>query len=265
VGRQFIAVLTAMTLAGCALREPAKPAALTGLPADPGVLIGRITDRMSARRALVQALRSRAQLTYRAGGRAAQHAKHVIVAARPDRLRFEVYSLLGSLFVLTARDGTLTAYLPRESTVYRGTASRANFARYTRVDLSVSAAIDLLLGTPPLTRQGITGVTYDEGLLRLTQRNGAHTQAAWFDADLTLLRYESRADPGSIDVRASFADYQAVDGIPIATRLTLELPATSEQIDIVLRDPEVNPALPDSVFSLSVPTDSREVDLDEAL
>jgi outer membrane lipoprotein-sorting protein len=265
VRRQFIAALTAVTLAGCALREPPKPAPVTGLPAEASVLTRRIADSLRERRIRFRTLRSRAQLTYRAPGQSVQHAKHVIIAQRPDRLRFEVYSLLGSLFVLTARAGALTAYLPRESTVYRGAASRANLARYTHVDLSVSSAIDLLLGTPPLSGEGVTDVSADGGLLRYTQVDRAHSRSAWFDGDLQLQRYESVARSGDIDVRASFAEYQSVDGVAVATRLTLELPASGERIEIALRDPEVNPAVPDSLFTLVVPADSREVDLDRAL
>jgi len=265
VRRQFIAALTAVTLAGCALREPPKPTPVEGLGADASVLAGRIVDSLQARRGRVRSLRSLAQLTYRASGQATQRAKQVIIAQRPDRLRFEVYSLLGSLFVLTARDGALTAYLPRESTVYRGAASRANLARYTRVDLSVSNAIDLLLGTPAFSADGAAEVSTDRGLLRFTQIDQAQSRSAWFDGDLNLQRYESIAASGAVDVRASFAEYRSVDGVPVATRLILELPASGEQIEIALRDPELNPAIPDSLFSLTVPADSREVDLDRTL
>lgn len=259
--RQYIAVLTAMLLAGCALREPPKPPPAAGMPSNPRLAVERITASMSARRAALQGFRSLAQLTYRTAENA-QRAKHVIVAQRPDRLRFEVLSLLGSVFVLTARDGQLTAYVPRESTVYRGAASRANFARYTRVDLSVHSAIDLLLGTPPLSRDGATSVALDQGLLRFTQDNGGRTQLAWFDGDLTLVRYESRAADGHVTVRASFAAYERIGGIPIATRLHLELPDAAEQIEIALREPEVNPVLPDTLFTLAAPRGSREVDID---
>jgi len=265
VRRQFIAALTAVTLAGCALHEPPKPAPVTGLPADASVLAGQIAARLRERRSRLHSLRSLAQLTYRAPGQTAQRAKHVIIAQRPDRLRFEVYSLLGSLFVLTARDGALTAYLPRESTVYRGTASRANLSRYTHVDLSVSNTIDLLLGTPPLLGDGGAYVTADDGLLRFTQVGRAHSHSAWFDATLQLQRYESTTRSGTVDIRASFAKYRSVDGVPMATQLILELPASGERIEIALRDPEVNPAVPDSLFSLTVPADSRQVDLDRAL
>ena len=39
-----------------------------------------------------------------------RRAKQIIIAERPDRLRLEVLSPFGAVFVLAANDGTLAAY-----------------------------------------------------------------------------------------------------------------------------------------------------------
>ena len=66
-------------------------------------------------------------------------AKQLLIAARPDRLRFEILSPFGTVFVLTAADGALAAWAREESTVYRGSASAANLQRYAQVDLPVES------------------------------------------------------------------------------------------------------------------------------
>jgi hypothetical protein len=51
----------------------------------------------------------------------------------------------------------------------------------------------------------------------------------------------------------------------LPTLLDLELPPSRERIEIMLRDPEVNPVLARSVFALETPPGSREVDLDRVI
>jgi hypothetical protein len=155
--------------------------------------------------------------------------------------------------------------MPRESTVYRGRASRQNLAHYTRVDLTVAGAIDLFLGTPPLSRDEATDLSIDSGLLRLVQQRDDQVQTAWFAAGLDLIRYEHRDRRGIMLLRATFAKYEAVGGIRLATHLNLELAGGDERIEIALRDPEVNPQLSEAVFAQETPRGSREVDLDRVL
>jgi hypothetical protein len=95
----------------------------------------------------------RARLRYSAPEES-RSAKQLVIAERPDRLRFEILSPFGAVFVLTAADGALAAWTRSESTVYRGSASAENLQRYAQVDLPVATAVDLLLGTPPLRERG---------------------------------------------------------------------------------------------------------------
>ncbi len=257
--RQVIAALAVVMLASCVPRQPSPAPTLQvfdQLP-EPDVLL----ESLEARRAAVRGVSTIARLAYTAPGES-QRAKHVIIAERPDRLRLEVLSPFGVVLVLTSSDGTLSAYARDEATVYRGTASAENLKRYVQVELPISTAVDLILGTPPLRAHYYSVVSRDDGLVKLWQGEGRDVRVAWFGAGLDPTRYEQRDEEGHVILRATFDDYADFDGERMPTRLGLELPSAEQRIDITLSDPEVNPALADALFALETPEGSREINLD---
>lgn len=258
--RPGIAVLAAVVLvAGCASRSALRP-----VPAPAGTLPGAdaIFAALAQRREAVRAVRAIARLSYSAPDES-HKAKQLLVAERPDRLRFEILSPFGAVFVLTTADGTLTAWARDEAIVYRGVASRQNLERYANVDLPVGTAVDLLLGTPPLHQDADSVVSSDGGTIELWQDLGRTVQVGWFGDRLEPVRYEQREQSGDVRLRALFGNYATIGGVAIPTQITFELPVEQRRVDLVLSDPEVNPPLPDSVFALETPSGSRVVDLDQ--
>ena len=254
------ALLAAGMLTGCAARQPPdRPARYVEehLPEADDLL-----QSLAERRAALHSLRTLARLTYTTP-EDSRRAKQLLVAERPDRLRFEVLSPFGTVFVLAASDGTLAAYARDEATVYRGAASAENLERYAQVDLPITTAVDLLLGTPPLHPGNDAVVSLDERQVKLWQDDDRDVQVAWFSATLDPVRYERRNDEGQVLVRATFANYLDVDGVRVATELGLELPQLQRRIDIALSDLEVNMTLADAVFSLETPNGSAEINLDQ--
>ena len=261
VRRPAVAVLaTAMLLAGCTARSAPRPAA-----APPGSLpdAQRILDSLAERRSAVRSVRAMARLSY-SSPEESRKAKQLLIAARPDRLRFEIFSPFGTVFVLTAADGTLAAWARDQSTVYRGSASAENLRRYAQVDLPVPTAVDLLLGTPPLAAATDRVVSADDGAVELWQDGGRGVEVLWLSPTLEPLRYEQRAADGHVLLRATFGQYDAIDGVRIPTQLGIELPPAQRRLDIALSDTEVNPPLADAVFALETPPGSKEIDLDHA-
>src|SRR5512143_544694 len=142
--RAAIAVLaTAVALAGCSIRPAPGPPAPAGALVDPSAIVA--AD--AARRTTLRSLRAWARLAYESPDES-HKAKQLLVAERPDRLRLEIFSPFGAVFVLAAADGSLAAYDRGAATVYRGAANADNLRRYTQMDLPVAGAVDLLLGTP---------------------------------------------------------------------------------------------------------------------
>lgn len=260
--RLALGALAVLCAAGCGPRQARLPG--SALATAPLPHRAELLRSLSERRAVVQSLRTMARTTVTADGDS-YRARQLIIAARPDRLRFEVLSPFGSEFVVTTSDGLLAAYERGEATFYRGTASVENLARYARVALPVETAVDLLLGTPPMDAEGLGVVSREEGLVKLWQEREQDVHVTWFGAALDPVRYEQRDREGRVLLRASFGDYAPVQGVSLPTRIGLDLPWSGERIDIDLRDPELNPTLSDAVFALATPPGSRVVDLDRMI
>lgn len=246
---------------GCAATRPVpiRPA--------PAVLpsAAALDDALAARRANVHSLRALGRLHYH-DPRESGTSREAIVVARPDRVRVEVLSLFGSIFVLTADNGAMTAYARQEDTLYRGQASPENLGRYARLNLAVNDLVDIVLATPPSRPGSPAEVSFDPGpgAVRLSRyRPDRGTQVVWFsDAILPIATEEQGAD-GAAQWRATFAHYEDHSGVPVATHIGLELPEWSRSIDIVLDDIDLNPALDRSIFALQTPPGSKVVDLDQ--
>jgi hypothetical protein len=289
VRRLAAGTLLVVVLSGCAARQVVVPAPATdaSLPA-----AERLLRHVSARRDAIHSLRTIARLAYTSPTEK-RRAKQVILAARPDRLRFEVLSPFGPVFVLAASNGRLAAYARDEATVYRGAASPANLERYTSVELPITAAVDLLLGTPPIDDyneprhqrgggkvglgnfQNVQGihevscqplVSRDAGQVRLLcARGDGGARVVWFTPQLDPDRFEQWTANGDVVLRATFGQYADIAGVRLPLQLSLETPATQRRVDIELREPEVNPVLDEPLFALDTPRGSQEVDLDQGI
>lgn len=245
--------------AGCAaVRRPLAVAPPQVLPS-----AAQLQAALASRRDAVHSLRALARIRYRdpEGSRSARQA---IIAARPDRVRIEVTSFVGSIFVLTADDGALSAWARQENTVYRGQASPENLWRYIHVELPVSELVDIVLGTPPPRPGTQAEVSFDPqaGAVRLWQRLAAGTLVVWFSESALPVAAEERGADGEPLWRATFAEYRDLDGFPMATRIGLEAPIWHRALEMDLDSIDLNPELDRSVFALRTPPGSKVVTLD---
>ena len=243
--------------AGCTATRPQLPSAA------PAVLpsAADLDAALAVRRDAVHSLRALARLRYRDTEQSVT-SREAIIVSRPNRVRVEVLSLFGSVFLLVADDGQMTAYAREENTVYRGQASPQNLERYVHLGLPVDELVDIVLGTPPV-RSGRAQVTFDAaaGAIRLRRSFAQGAQTVWFsEASVPLASEESDAD-GTARWRATFGEYEDHGGIPVATRIGLDLPRWSQSMEIALHDLELNPTLDRSVFAFQAPSGTKVVDL----
>lgn len=243
--------------AGCAARTP--------LPHPPPAImpsVEQLEAALATRHDAVRSLRALARLRYRDPNETTT-SKEALVVARPDSVRVEVLSVLGSVFVLTANKGAMTAYVRNDKTVYRGQASPQNLGRYARLGLPVSTLVDIVLGTPSAVPGG-GEVSYDAeaGAVRLSRTYGQGSVVVWFSEATLPVATEERSATGQSYWRATFGQYEDHGGVPIATQIRLELPMWSQSIEIALDDVDVNPTLDHSIFALQTPPGSKVVDLD---
>jgi len=257
-GAVGVLVAVAVCGTGCATHRP--PA----LHVPPATLpsAAELQGALSARRDAVRSLRALAHLRYR-DAEGAESSREAIIVDRPDRLRVEVLSLFGSVFVLTANHGAITAYARQEDTVYRGPASPDNLWRYARLALPLNDVVDLVLGMPPARTARRAHVAFDAevGAIRLVQELDSGAQTVWFsEATLPVAAAQHDTD-GHPEWHASFADYEQHGALAIATRVGLELPQWSRSMEITLQDVDVNPDLDTSIFAFQIPPGSKVVDL----
>jgi len=253
------ALLLGMLVTGCAAtRAATSRLAPARLPT-----ASELDAALSDRRTAVQSLRALAHLRYRDADESGS-SREALIVARPDRVRVEVLSVLGSVFVLTADNGAMTAYARQDDTVYRGKASLENLARYARLWVPVTDLVDIVLGTPPPRPAQQERVTFDAdaNAVRLWRALDDGVQVVWFTDAALPVAAEERASSGDATWRATFDAYEEHAGVPVATRIALELPGAARRLEITLDDVDVNPSLDHSVFAFQTPPGSKVVNLD---
>ncbi len=245
-----------LIVSGCAGRKVVAPTEpLVEAPA-----AGEMLANLGARRAQVRALRAIARLRYRSP-EAKQNARHVLAVERPNSVRIEVLSMFGTVFALTASEGRLQVYVPDESTFYAGPASPANLARYLPGGLAVPEIVDHLLATPPFAELPPPSVELVDRRIQLSQPTVDGSHVAWFADPHTPIAYRKLDRDGAVIFEARYDDVELVGGIAVAKKITLAVPATAESLEVSMKDPETNPPLPDSYFSLTPPPDSKRIEL----
>jgi len=254
-----VVLLAAASLYGCAASRPPSP------QRPPATLpsVAELDAALATRRSALQGLRAVARLRYTDGADTAS-ARQAVVVERPDRVRVEVLSMLGAVFLLVTDHGQLTAYVRDEHTVYRGAASPQNLARYARIGVPIDALVDLLLATPAAgDGGGPADVSFDpqRGAVLLQRAGDGATYRVWFSDRALPVAAEVWDSAGDTAWRARFEAYREAGGLAVATHVAVELPASAQALDVVLQDVDVNPRIDRSIFALQTPPGSRLVEL----
>lgn len=256
-------VLLALAAASCAswTRPPSPP-----VPPTPAALEAQLLSSLTARQQAISRLRGLARVVY-AGPHEKGSARQAVAVETPAQFRLELFSPVG-IALLTACDGrVLAAYVPQEKTLYRGAATAANIARFIRIPLAPHDIASLLLGLPVFPTHGtIRSVQTDPetGEYRLTMGSAQQeTHTLWFaPQQLWLTRWEARAPAGTLRARAIFADYRKVGHLYFPFEIFLSDVQHQQEASIYYEQVELNPPLPDSLFTLGPIPGVQEVEVD---
>ena len=194
-------------------------------------------------------------------------AKQAVAVSAPDRFRLELFSPIGIASLSVCDGHTLATYFPTDKTLYRGAATPLNVARFTRVLLSPREVASVLLGLPPLPQQrDALSVDFDEvkGWYRCHLPLPAGSAQVWWFEPKTLLlrRWEVTANNGAILAHMSLADYRNVNGQAFPFEVVLSDKQNQQQASIHYEQVELNPSLPDTLFTLAPINGVREIDVD---
>ncbi|MBI3799380.1 MAG: DUF4292 domain-containing protein [Deltaproteobacteria bacterium] len=252
-----------MSLGSCAARRPVPPA-----PSQPAELPSaqQLLATFAARRHTLSSLRGLARVVY-TDPQNKGTAKQAVAVSVPDRFRLELFSPIGIASLIACDGQVLAAYFPKEKTIYRGAATPLNVARFTRVMLSPRDVVGVLLGLPaPPQYQEARPVTFDtdRGWYRLVLTLPEGEAQVWeFDArTLLLTRWEVLGDNDSVVARMSLADYRAVDGQNFPFEIILSDLSNKQEVSIYYEKVELNPSLPDTLFTLAPLNGVQEIDID---
>jgi outer membrane lipoprotein-sorting protein len=256
-------LLLSVSLGSCTPQRPIQPAPpLTAeLPSAQQLLAN-----FDARRQALTSLRGLARVVY-ADTQDKGTAKQAMAVSTPDRFRLELFSPIG-IASLSACDGhVLAAYFPQDKTIYRGAATPLNVARFTRVTLSPREVTSVLLGLPIPPQHGEArpvSLDPERGWYRLVlvvPEGGA--QVWWFDPrTLLLTRWEVLAEHDAVVARMNLADYREVNGQRFPFEIVLSDVPGRQEVSIYYEQVELNPRLPDTLFTLVPINGVQEIDID---
>lgn len=248
--RVLIAVAGCLLLlaAGCA--PTVTP---TVKPVLPTLSVTELTERLDAASQRFFSVRGEARVKMASAGQNLT-VSQVLLAQRPDRLRSEAMSPFGLPMMIMVADGRdLSVYLPTQGAFYRGEATVANVARFTRLPFRLDDLVGLLLySVPRFPFQDSTVAMTETGyLLELTGGEGV-VQRFGFDADGRLNQAAYLID-GQLRMQVDYADFDpAQQDFPRS--LQLAVPDREVAVSIAFSaDTASNVELPRERFVLNPP------------
>lgn len=241
------------------------PARRVSAPAVAPVDRSEVAAAFAERGKFLRSLRALAKLRY-TDPHERYSSRQAIAVARPDRVRVEVTTMLGTAFVLAARDRRLTAYWPEENTAFEGLATPEHVWRYTRLWMPLETLVELLLAVPAAGRAEPTRCPEENTPYVCVRQTSAGLGAivVALDARGLPVEVEERgAVDGTVLWRARYLDYTQDTVPPAAEHIVIDVPRYHRSVTLQLSEIEVNPPLGDDVFALGLPAGVRLVDLDE--
>ncbi len=246
--------------AGCS--APARRASIAvGAPIDRGEVSAAFAERAK----FLHSLKALAKLRY-TDPRERYSSRQAIAVARPDRVRVEVTSIMGTVFVLAARNQRLSAYWPEENTAFEGLATPEHVWRYTRLWMPLDTLVDVLLAVPGGGQAEPTPCPEEDAqyvCLRQASAGQGAVMVALDGRGLPVEAVERSAVDGSVLWRARYLGYSEDTVPPAAEHIVIDVPRYRRSVSLELSDIEINPPLGDDAFALDLPPGVRVVDLDE--
>jgi hypothetical protein len=291
---RLAALLVVAALAsGCATLATRGPG---GLAASTAALSGASPQSLgqviAARRASVRGLSGTAKLQVSVddarGGETVRErlrASQAVLVESPASFRLEALSPFGVTYAVASDGSELAILVPGERTVYRGPATAPAIGMATGVAASASEAAEVLLGLPPVPPLTLSGAWVSSGreaglatgavpgeieptvlLHAFSSEAPGDTFVVGFarlpdgeDPTVVAVLFERISASGEKLLEARFANFRRVEGVPLATSITVRTP----HAEAVLQygDVTLNPPMERERFSLATPAGMREAPL----
>jgi hypothetical protein len=254
--RFFFLTTLAVLLSACA--TTVAPPSLPRLPA-PQWESSKLIEALGQRRAQFHSLRALARINY-AGPEGKHGFDEAVLVQRPDRLRLETLSLLGTILIVTANEKEIIGYHPREGVLVRGLSSKANLLRYTKIPLELDEITALLAGLPPVD----TAATWrQEGNALIFSVNGLRKDSVAFESQLPVpTKWQRFNGSGAVELTALFSEYITTPAGLFPSKINLDAPLQSKKLEIRFQEPELNATIPADSFSQQKPGHVQEIPIE---
>lgn len=252
--RRVAQVVAVALLSACHPAGPLERRDLTPLP-EPARALELAREAGRARRNL----RALGRVTY-FGAEGRVRLRAVLVAERPDRFRFETLSPLEQpIDVMTCNGSRL--YLLSKEKLAIGPATPENIARLLPLPMHPEEVVDTLLGGAPTSaRFEPTAIAWEEPDLRrwvLTLTGVAGDTARLFiDPVRKVVVAMQLLEPGGqVRLRVDFADFEDAgsEAGELPRTIAIAMPARDLEVDIKLREVDVNVPLDAGLFQIEPP------------
>lgn len=252
-GRRVGALLLALSLSLSACATTGRGRGTATFPVDPQkaqALLDGLRESGAGRKAL----RGIATLSFD-GTAGSVRSRQVIVVEMPARLRIEVQGFLNQSLAVLVTDGERFELFRAEDRSRRsGEVYPGLLYEVAQVDLTPAEGVALLLGLPPdppgLLLASAAGL--DDGGVRLERvdTEGVLRQRIDFDVQGRLARVEAYEPGERLLWSAEYRDYRDAENPGFAYAIGLWFPSSQTRVDLDFKHVEINPVLPDGVFTL---------------
>jgi len=237
-------------LAGCTTLQPIP----TEAPTRPWEA-AQLREALAQRQEQFHSLKAAARVNY-SGPDGKSGFDEAVFVQRPDRLRLETLSLLGTLLVVTANNKEIIGYDPRGGIYVRGQGSKANLLKVTKIPLELDEMTALLLGLPPVDAR--TPAQQNGNTLIFASPSGRKDTISFESNQPVPTKWERVDARGQIELIASFADYVQTPAGLFPSKILIESPQQNKRLEIRFQEPELNVAIPNDLFSQQKPANVKE-------
>ncbi|MDY0190489.1 MAG: hypothetical protein RBR22_07115 [Desulfuromonas sp.] len=182
-----------------------------------------------------------------------------LVIEAPNRLRVDMLNFFNQLAIqLAVADMQLSAYVPKDRTLYTGMPSVDNIQRFTGLPLAVTDLVALLLQKLPLGVMEMSSVSmWDDGLIFTPSPGDEY----WLTiVDRRVIALEHRVSSYLV-YRMLYAQFDSINGYP--HQLELQVPLNDTVVKLRMDDVELNSAIAAEQFILSPPDNTLVRQLNE--
>ncbi|HXG51249.1 MAG TPA: DUF4292 domain-containing protein [candidate division Zixibacteria bacterium] len=214
-----------------------------------------ILESLARREREFRSLKALASVRY-AGPDGKKGFQEAVVVERPERLRLETLSFLGTILIVTANAQEITGYHIREGAFVRGRPTKENLLRLAEIPLELREMTALLLGLPPVALDGRW--RQDGNALVFAGADGGGDVVRFESAEAVPTGWERTGSGGTVELSATFADYTPTRAGLFPTRIDIESPGRGQRLEIRYQGPELNLPLAPELFTQQKPEHATE-------